>query len=1177
MYQIHPLNQFLPLKFWRIHEAKNQIINSIHHKIMKKINVLLISTLAQLWKSKLFFVMRLTLFTIILIAMQGRAINLTAQNTHISLKMKNSTLKEVLNEVERQTDYSFAYNSGVINLKRNVNIQIENSTIENILDELFADKNIQYEKIGQLIALKKPKPVVQQQQKGRLITGTVVDGDGIPLPGVTVMILGSTRGVLTDPDGKYDIRVNSKEKLQFSFIGMNPQIVDPKGKSKINVTLTVKSEEIDDITVVAFGKQKKESVLASIETVNVAELKMPSSNLTNALAGSMAGIISYQRSGEPGEDNAEFFIRGVTTFGYKKDPLILIDNIELSSSDLARLNPDDIASFSIMKDATATALYGARGANGVILVTTKEGKRGKPKFSVRYENSISTPTQEIELADPITYMRLHNEAYLTRDPLAQLPYTNDKIDKTVVGSGSYIYPSTDWREELTKNYQQSNRVNINVRGGGDVARYYVAASYNNDNGMLNVDNTNDFNSNIKFQNYSLRSNINIDISKTTEMIVRFSGSFDQYNGPIGGGSHIYSLIMQSNPVLFPAQYPKTGELQYLSHTIFGNAEDGDYLNPYAELVRGYQEKGKSRLGAQIEFKQNFDFLLSGLRGRLMVNTSRGSSHQVSRTLKPYFYRLADYDFYENTYELEIINPDKGSEYLTYDPSNKEISSATYIEAALNYSNNFQKHGISGLLVGQLRHKSQPNAKSIQESLPYRNVGISGRFTYNYDSRYFIEANFGYNGSERFARKNRYGFFPSVGLGWVISNENFMESTSKFISNLKLRATYGLVGNDAIGKGRFLYLSNINMSSNSYGATFGEDWGYSRPGIEIKRYSDPEITWETAAKGNIALELELWNQLSITAEYYHENRENILQERKTIPGTMGLWVAPFANVGKAKGGGYDISIDYNKSINAEKQLWFNARANFTYATSEFTYYDDYKYDEEYWKNKEGYSVSQKWGYIAEGLFVDESEVLNSPKQFGDYKAGDIKYRDVNNDGVINSLDQVPIGFPTRPEIVYGFGASVGFEGFDFSMFFQGLANESFWIDYNKVSPFFDNSKDFRTNNALISDIANDYWNEDNRDTYALWPRLSTSSVYNNNQTSTWFMRDGGFLRLKKVEFGYTLPRILSKKMNLEKLRIYCSGTNLLTWSNFKLWDPEMAGNGLKYPIQQVFNIGINVNF
>lgn len=1015
-------------------------------------------------------------------------------------------------------------------------------------------------------------------EQGKKVSGRVTDNNGEPLPGVTITVLGSTRGVITDFNGKFEMSgLLPENKLVFSFIGMASQIVDVGDINKFNITLLQKESELEEVTVVAFGKQKKESVIGAISTVKPTELKVPSSNLTSALAGSMAGIISYQRSGEPGEDNAEFFVRGVTTFGYKKDPLILIDNIELTSSDLARMNPDDIESFSIMKDATATALYGARGANGVILVTTKEGKAGKAKFSIRYENSISSPTMEVDLADPVTYMKLHNEAYQTRDPLAQIPYSNDKIDKTVPGSGSLIYPSTDWRDEMTSKNQRSQRVNMNVRGGGDVARYFVSASYSKDNGILDVDQNSDFNSNIKFQNYSLRSNINIDVTKTTEMIVRLSGSFNEYNGPIGGGSYIYKLMMQSNPVLFPAKYPKVGDLQFLGHTIFGNAGDGNYLNPYAEMVRGYQETGKSRLGAQLEFKQDFGFLMKGLKGRFLINTTRGSYHKVSRSLQPYFYKLTDYNFYENTYDVGIINPDSGNEYLTYEPGSKSITSTTYLEGALNYANNFGEHGVGALLVGQLRHNAQPNATTIQQSLPYRNLGLSGRFTYNYASKYFVETNFGYNGSERFAKKNRYGFFPSVGLGWLVSNEDFFQPLKGVITNLKLRASHGKVGNDAIGSGRFLYLSNVNMSSNSYGATFGEDWGYSRPGIEIERYSDPEITWETAIKSNFAIELGIGDGLNIIAEYYHEKRENILQERKTIPGTMGLWVTPLVNVGKAKGYGYDLSLDYNKSIDPQKQFWINARANFTYSTSEFTYYEDYKYENEYWKNKEGQSIGQQWGYIAEGLFVDESEIANSPKQFGSYMAGDIKYRDTNNDGVINSLDQVPIGHPSTPEIVYGFGGSIGYEGFDFSVFFQGLARESFWIDYEKVSPFFDTNSSFISNNALIKDIADNHWSEDNRNAQALWPRLSTTNIINNDQRSTWFMRDGSFLRLKKVEIGYTLPRRFSKKMKIDKLRVYCSGTNLFTWSKFDLWDPEMAGDGLKYPIQRVFNLGVNLNF
>ena len=669
---------------------------------------------------------------------------------------------------------------------------------------------------------------VQQQKKGMVIKGKVLGTDGEPIIGASVLVKGSTTGVVTDLDGNYTLSNVSKGAiLEFSYVGYVKLTKTVGNETTINAILYEDSQMLEGVEVVAFGTQKKESVIGAISTVKVAELKTPSSNLTNALAGRIAGVISYQRTGEPGVDDASFFVRGVTTFGYKKDPLILIDGIELTSTDLARLQPDDIASFSIMKDATATALYGARGANGVILVKTKEGQKGKARLSLRVENSISTPTQEIELADPVTYMRLHNEAYLTRNPLAPLMYSEEKIDNTVPGAGSVIYPATDWRKELLKDFTMNQRVNLNITGGGDVARYYVAASYSQDNGILEVDKNSNFNNNIKQRVYTLRSNVNINATKTTELIVRLSGVFDDYNGPLYGGSAMYNLIMKSNPVLFPAKYPKDEAHAYTKHTLFGNAENGQYLNPYAEMVRGYKESGRSNLSAQFEVKQDLKFLTEGLSARLLFNTSRISSYDVSRKLNPYYYKMTNYDYLTGDYAIDIINPDDGSEYLIYDPGGKSITANMYIEAALNYNRDFGKHGVGGLLVYQLRNNLQPNAGSLQASLPYRNVGLSGRFTYAYNNRYFAEFNFGYNGSERFHKSKRFGFFPSAGLAWVVSNESFWDPFKDVVSKLKLRASYGIVGNDAIGSGRFLYLSDINMNDSKYGANFGYNYDYHR--------------------------------------------------------------------------------------------------------------------------------------------------------------------------------------------------------------------------------------------------------------------------------------------------------------------------------------------------------------
>jgi TonB-linked SusC/RagA family outer membrane protein len=1025
-------------------------------------------------------------------------------------------------------------------------------------------------------------------QESFTVEGVVIDEEGEGLPGVTIRIQGSTRGVSTDVDGSYSLNnVKPSDILVFSYVGYQEHKETAGNRRKINVSMTSSAAELEEVVIVAFGAQKKESILSSIETVNPKELKVPSSNLTTALAGRLSGVIAYQRSGEPGQDNADFFIRGVTTFGYKKDPLILIDGIETTATELARLTPDDIEAFSILKDATATALYGARGANGIIQIKTKEGREGPAKVSIRLENSYSSNTSNIELADPITYMQLNNEARNTRllEGSTDSRYSPEKIDQTIRGGNPYVYPANDWRKLLVKDVVSNQRANLNVSGGGGVARYYIAASYARDNGNLKVDRKNNFNNNIDLRSYQLRSNINIDITRTTEAIVRLSGSFDDYTGPLDGGTGMYQKIMKSNPVEFPAYYPE----EYspgIQHILFGNAPRGNatagYANPYADLVRGYKDYTKSLIEAAFELKQDFNFITPGLNARALFNTSRYSYFDVSRSYNPYFYAVQDYDRFSGELPtLRLLNADGNpTEYLNYSPGGKDINSTTYIESSITYGREFDGiHDVGGLLVYYQREQLYSNKETLQLSLPYRNQGLSGRFTYGYDKRYLVELTFGYNGSERFYTTERFGFFPALGGGWIISNEQFWEKFASVIPKLKLKGTYGLVGNDAIGdeNDRFFYLSEMNMNDGGRGYTFGQglnSGGYTRDGVRITRYENKDITWETAYKTNLGIELNLYNSFDFQADYFTEQRKNILMTRSSIPSTMGLSADVRANVGEAKASGFDASIDYNKYFSFG--YWLQGRANFTYAHSEFLVYEEPEYKEKY-KLRVGNSLNQVYGLIAERLFVDEYEVANSPVQtFGEYMAGDIKYRDVNGDGVITDLDEVPLGYPTVPEIVYGFGISFGNDNFDFSTFFQGQARSSFWIDVSATSPF----QYIAEENAdvpILKAYADSHWSENDRNLYAIWPRLSETVISNNTRTSSWFMRNGAFLRMKTVEIGYKLPRKLLKKMYLDNLRIYATGNNLLLFSGFKLWDIEMGGQGLGYPIQKVYNIGLQIGF
>lgn len=1109
------------------------------------------------------------------------ATNSYSQSTLLSLEAKNNTLEEVFKMIEKNSEYIFFYSDKAVNLKQKVSIRIKDQTIDKILDQLLKQTGNAYSIDDRQVfigAKSEPSVPIATQENLLKVTGVVKDETGETLPGVAVQIEGSPRGVTTDIDGSFSIEVKPAAKLVFSYLGMESQTVAVANKKTLTITLKTKVDELDEVTIVAFAKQKKESVVASVTTVKPADLKVPSSNLTTALAGRVAGVISYQRSGEPGMDDADFFVRGVTTFGYGKGPLILIDGVEVTSSDLARLNTDDIESFSIMKDANATSLYGARGANGVIYVKTKEGREGKTKVNFRAEGSLSTPAQSIDIADPVTYMRMYNEATANRDPFSALPFSTKKIEMTERGIDPLAYPAVDWRKMLFKNNTFNQRYNISVSGGGQKVQYYVAGSYSKDSGILQEDKMNNFNNNININRYLVRSNTTMNFGKLTKATVRVNASFQDYSGPLDSGTELYKKALKATPVLFRPYYDKTEPYKYVKHVMFGNYErEKIYLNPYAQMVRGFKESTDATVMAQIELEQDFKFIAEGLKGRLMANTNRYSSFDAKRELIPFYYsgsRTLDGDF-----ALNPLNEDKGRDYLDYKEGGKDVSSSMYLEAQLFYNTKIAKrHDVSGMLVYQMRENMSP-ASSLQASLPGRNLGLSGRFTYGLDERYFAEFNFGYNGSERFDKNNRFGFFPAIGTGYIISKEKFYpESWKKVIDNVKFKYTWGKVGNDRIGdsKDRFFYLSEVSLSDGGKGYNFGSDFEYNRPGVSVNRYADPNICWEIATKQDIGIEFDLFKDIKFQADYFWETRTNILMERAFIPTFMGLQAKPKANVGESSGKGFEFSIDANKSIN--KDLWISGRVNFTYATGKFEVYEEPDYSATPWRVHQGQKLSQQWGLVAERLFVDQYEVDNSPKQtFGAYGPGDIKYKDLNDDGIIDDNDMAPIGYPTDPEIVYGFGFSTGYKGFDVSCFFQGSARSSFWINPTAkgTAPFIGENEG--ETNALLQVWADNHWTEENQNSFALWPKFSDRVNENNTKSSTWFMRDGSFLRLKTVEAGYSLPTRFSRKLGMENLRVYFSANNLVCFSKFKLWDPEMAGNGLGYPLQRVFNVGLNVQF
>jgi TonB-linked SusC/RagA family outer membrane protein len=1024
------------------------------------------------------------------------------------------------------------------------------------------------------------------------ITGRVSDVSEVGLIGASVKVKGTNIGAMTDMNGHFTITVpNDKDTLEFSIVGYSTKDVPVKGKglSEIRVTLEESAAELGEVVITAFGThQKKESVVGAITTIDPTELKIPSSNLTTAFAGRLAGVIAYQRSGEPGLDNAEFFIRGVTSFSTagKKDPLILIDGVEMSTNDLARLNVDDIASFSVLKDASSAALYGARGANGVILITTKEGKVDKLQINIRAEQSNSFNSELVKLADPITYMKLHNEAVRTRDAMVALPYSSSKIRETELGTNPLMYPSVNWYDYLIANHATTRRANVNLTGGGQSVQYYLSANYQNDQGILKESKENLFNNNINIDRLQIRSNVTIKFAPTTTGIIRAYGTFDNQTGPsantkdwqgkpLSGGAAVFQWARNATPVLFQPYYQPDSANEFTKHILFGMGSEGTYVNPLAQVVSSFKESKQSMLLLQLEMDHRFTGVLTGLSLKGTYNVMRNAYYDLYRGYNPFYYTPASTA--DGSYQLMALNPDGGTEYLSYTDGIRSVIAANYGELRLGYNKTFNDvHDFSALLVGTMRSETRgadinPDVSDqLQASLPRRNISSAGRLAYGYDSRYFFELDAGYNGTERFAKNNRFGFFPAVGAGWMVSNEKFMSGVKDIFTTLKLKATYGKVGNDQIGTlyDRFFYLSQVNMAGTGY--WFGTDRRY-RSGVTIDRYANPLITWEIAKKANVGIELGLYHDLTLNVDFFHETRENILQTRTDVPTTMGLRAIPQANLGVAEGKGFEVEMKYQRSFT--KDLWLLVNGNFTYASSKVKEWEEPDYSDVPWRSRIGLKINQPIGYIAERLFIDDKEVNNSPvQQFGEYGAGDIKYKDINGDGVINTDDMVPIGYPTVPEIIYGTGFSLGYKAFDLSLFFQGSARSSFFISPDAITPFVNQGQ-----RGLMKYIADDHWSENDRNIYAFWPRLSDHAISNNNQPSTHWLRNGSFVRLKSAEIGYTLPKKLSEKAFINMLRFYVSGTNLFLWSKFKMWDPEMAGNGLGYPVQRVINFGVNLNF
>lgn len=1080
----------------------------------------------------------------------------------VTQKLENRKVKDVFDYVESNSQYIFIYGADVLTqLDSEVAIDTEGMSMDKIIHEVTESAKLKYSINERQVNVYAPK---QQEVKSTAqtikVTGQVLDENKEPVIGANVIVKGSPSiGAITNVDGVFNINAPKGATLIASFIGYVPYEVKVSGQKLLLIELKPDSELLDEVVVIGAGTQKKVSVTGSITSVKGTSLKMPSSSLTNAFAGQLAGVISMTTSGAPGA-TSEFYIRGISTFGGRATPLIMLDDVEISAADLNNLPSETIESFSILKDASATAIYGSRGANGVMLIKTKNGSANeKTKVNVTIEQSFNTPTNFPNFVDGATWMELYNEALHARTPNAAPKYSQDIIDNTRNRVNPYMYPDVDWKDVIFNNLAMNQRANVNIQGGGSKATYYMSVQATHDTGLLNSKKVYSWDNNINNWGYNFQNNISYKLTSTTKVDLRMNAQIRQHEGGNYSPSDLFAKMQSANPINFPVTFPRQEgdtHMRFGSSVLTGN----NYReNIYASMLNSFKEVRENTINTSLKVSQDFNFITKGLSATLLVNFKNWSQNSYNRSIQPYLYRVKDgtYDPDTQGYEIERLGS-SGTDYISQSDISKFGDQTFFLQGTVDYNRTFGAHGVGGMLLySQREYKNGV--------LPHRNQGVSGRFMYNFSNKYFAELNFGYTGTERLASGERFEFFPAMSLGWVMSDESFFEPIKPVVNFLKLRGSYGLIGSDETGLNagaeHFLYIDRVNLQADGYGFTTGEDLNITMKGPQMLNYAVRGASWEKVKKLNVGIDLELFNDFKITADYFKDNRYDILLKREAWPQSLGYHEAkPWANKGKVDNWGFEFSANYNKEV--VKDLFLELRGNFTYTQNKLVDGDDpiYEYP---WQSSTGKPLSRIEGYIAEGLFTSQEEIDNSPNQSGlgsVPKPGDIKYRDITGDGIIDSNDRTMISdYGGVPRIQYGFGASLRWKQFDFGVFFNGSAKRK--IMTGLMSPF------GQSDNNVFKFIADNRWTEDNPNPNAKYPRLGlqTSETQNNSHASTYWMRSGNFLRFKMLELGYTF----------KYGRVYLSGNNLAVFGPFKQWDPELSWNS--YPLQRVYNIGIQLNF
>jgi TonB-linked SusC/RagA family outer membrane protein len=1012
----------------------------------------------------------------------------------------------------------------------------------------------------------------QAQENGQFsISGTVMDEKGEELPGVSVMIKGnSKKGTSSSTEGRFrmqDLRQN--DILMFSYVGYeNLEYTVTGTKEKVKIVLKEKLNSFDEVQVVAYGTQRKVTQTGAISTINVKELQVPATSLSNMLGGRVPGVIAVTRSGEPGNDFSEFWVRGISTFGASSSALILVDGVE---GNLNNIDPSDIESFSILKDASATAVYGVRGANGVVVITTKRGKAGDIKLNFRVNSTLTHSARMPEYADASLYAELANEARVVRglNPV----YTPVEMELFKTGLDPDLYPNTNWRDIMLKDYSRYSQYNLNISGGGTNARYYMSLGYLSKEGIFKQDKSaNKYDVNTNYKKYNFRANIDVDLTKTTKMALNLDDAITLQNSPAFGTDNSFLWTSQAN--ITPVSTP----LRYSNGQLAGFGSGGTSMTPYALLnYTGFRKSNDNNVNAKLSIEQDMKFLTQGLTAKGLFSwTYFGSNGAIHGKIgEESFLATGRANDGSLVTTRTIASSDAG-----YGQSSL-INRQMYIEGQVNYARTFSDvHHLTGLLHAYRQEDITSNvgayADAYMSIIPLRYQALSARATYSYKDTYMVEANAGYTGSENFEPGDQYGLFPALSAGWIPTQYDWVKKNLRFVDYFKIRGSWGKVGNAGITntgnqRVRFPYQTILVTSNNDWGTTLTE----SKVGTK-------GLKWQTSTKYDVGIDVKLFNnKIDLTVDGFLTEADDIYQQRLSIPDEVGAPQAPFLNVGSLKSWGADGNVTYNQTVT--KDLSFTLKGNFTFSRNKVTHWEQTGINFPY-QSFTNVPLGVQRGLIAIGLFKDQQDIVNSPIQTftNNYMPGDIKYRDVNGDGIVNTDDVVPLDYSNVPRVIYGFATSVSWKKWTFNVFFTGQDQVSYFLGGSGYYPF---------QGGATGNILNIVGNRDDRwipasysgttsteNPNARFPRLTYGVNENNNRSSTFWTADASFLRLKNAEIAYRWDSNWLKRYGISSATFSVVGDNLAVWDKVKLWDPEQASsNGAVYPLQRMYTLQMFVSF